>query len=537
MTEMKFENQTLDTIFKKSTNLAIPTYQRGYAWTQEQWEDFWEDLSEVVNEKEDDHFFGQVVTNTQDGKEYIVDGQQRVTTSVIFLAVLRDHFRLLDNAMTSNKPGVRAEDIQDELIGNSSSYHLTQSELSQNFFRDLIQKPGHFETTKSQAHTNTDKNFVKAYEYLYARVTANVRKFNVSEERLSYLESIKKAFLDHVFVMKISTSDEASAFVIFETLNARGRDLNSSDLLKNHLFRKAKGSDEIQSMWNEMMEPLEYDSVRATRFIRAYWNGTHDFVTEKKLYRELNHGIQTQADATEFVARLADLSDDFASMADTKSESIFQNPQLVKNLRNLSLLSAKTFYPLILVMISKGFPETDLVFVTHKIISFTIRNFTIGGLVANQYEKMFSNIARALYRDEIGTVEEINAKIATNMISDDQFSDALKNAVIKTEKAAKYVLYELAYADEQSKINLEDVKVIKIDENIENSDRIGNKLLITKLEAKKAKKGKAAKLRVVEDAKFQETSRYVTLLGNITDDQVMHRQASWLTTAVQTWSK
>lgn len=533
MPNMNFENQTLDAVFKTSHNLAIPTYQRGYAWSQEQWEDFWEDLNEVMEDKEQSHFLGQVVTNTLDGKEYIVDGQQRITTAVIFLAVLRDQFMKLDSPTAE----VRASDIQSEFIGTPGHYHLTQAEKSLVFFQKLIQEPGKFKTVQADAKTSTDRNFVKAYLYLTDKVSEQLHEKKIEEERLNLLQTIKRVVLDHMFVMKISTNDEASTFVIFETLNARGRELNSSDLLKNHLFRKASGAKEIRQYWDNMMEPLEYDSARATRFIRAYWNGTQGFVTEKKLYRELNHGIQTRNDAVNFVEKLSSLAYDFAAIDDTKSESIYQDERLTNNLKILNLLGAKTFYPLMLIMADKEFSEDDMVKVTYKVISFTVRNFTIGNLVANQYEKMFSEIARSLYRGEINTVGEVNARIAANMIEDDRFRNAVKFASVKTEKAAKYILSELAYDGDENKIDLDDVKVIKIDENVENSDRIGNKIMITKLEAKEAKKSKAAKLRVVQNAKFENTRKMAGFLGNMSSEEIDDRQAEWINTAVDIWIK
>ncbi len=142
-------------------------------------------------------------------------------------------------------------------------------------------------------------------------------------------------------------------------------------------------------------------------------------------------------------------------MVDPKRESIFTDDTLLKNLYVLNLLGAKTFYPLILVMVDSGkFTEQDIAIVTYKVISFTVRNFTIGGLVANKYEKAFSTIANNLYRGEINTIEEINQAISDQMTSDTQFSDDIRTASITTERAAKYILSELAYPDEVENIDL-----------------------------------------------------------------------------------
>lgn len=534
MAEMSFERITLGTLFSDNKNLAVPTYQRGYAWTNQEWEDFWNDLVEVLDENEDDHFLGQVVTNKLDSRDYVVDGQQRVTTSTIFLAVLRDSFNSLD----SERARMRAQDLQKKYIGRRGNYNFTQSEQVAEFFSRLIQNDAFsFSEVKGQAGQDSERNFVKAYDYLYKRVGARIKDFNTIDDRVEFLEDLQDAFLDHMFVMKISTPDEASAFVIFETLNARGRDLNSSDLLKNHLFRKASGDPDIQHHWEEMMTPLDFNSDRATKFIRAYWNGTHEFVTEKKLYRALNRSVETKSDATRLVQKLSDLSDEFASMLDPKTQISFHNETLINNLYVLNQLGAKTFYPLILVMVEKEFDEAEIAQVLYKIISFTIRNFTIGGLVANKFEKSFATIARKLSDGKISTVKDINDLISEEMVDNQQFENALKSASLPTEKTTKYILSELSYPDDESKILLTDVKVTYINENVENKDRIGNKLLITKKDAKSFKDASSRKQEVIANSKFEDTRKWAGKVNVMTSEEIDKRQASWVRSALLIWAK
>lgn len=535
MTEMNFARKSIQSLLSENSNFAVPAYQRGYAWDNNEWDDFWADLQEVVASKEDDHFLGQVVVNTLDGKAYIVDGQQRVTTVIIMLAVLRDRFaQMTDNA----KASVRADDLQSDFIQHGNQYVFTQSEQYAEFFRRLIQVPGNFDEVQGQAKLDSEKNFVKAYKYFDNCISNDYKDRPTEVSRLQYLERQKKMLLEHEFVMLISTSDESSAFIIFETLNARGRDLNSSDLLKNHLFRKAQGDNDIKHHWDQMMDPLGYNSSLATKFIRSYWNATEQFTTEKKLYRALSHKIQTANDARDFVKKLADLSDFYVSMVDPKRESIFTDDTLLKNLYVLNLLGAKTFYPLILVMVDSGkFTEQDIAIVTYKVISFTVRNFTIGGLVANKYEKAFSTIANNLYRGEINTIEEINQAISDQMTSDTQFSDDIRTASITTERAAKYILSELAYPDEVENIDLNDVKVQQLNNNVEDSDRIGNKFLFTKNEERTVRKNSKIRAGIVANSKLQETRPLADLVDTISSEQIDERQNAWAQVAVNVWSK
>ena len=534
MADISFDSVTLRTLFTNNKTLSVPTYQRGYAWTNQEWEDFWNDLMEVVDENEDDHFLGQIVINKLDGQDFIVDGQQRVTTATIFLGVLRD----LLESLEIDKAKWYAEELQKQYIGKSGQYHFKQAALVSEFFSQLIQNPAYeVKEVLENAKQESERNFVKAYKYLYKRVEEKVKEYHTSDERLEFLEKLQNTFLDHLFAMKISTADETSAFVIFETLNARGRDLNSSDLLKNHLFRQAKGDPNIQSNWERMMTPLDFNSDKATKFIRAYWNGTHNFVTEKKLYRALNKSVETKADAIKLVEKLANLVDNFAAMVTPRNQDTYTNVTVINNLMILNLLGAKTFYPLILVMVEKNFSENDIAKVLHKIISFTIRNFTIGGLVANKFEKSFSTIANKLNKGLITTVNEINSLIADEMVDDQQFADDLKIATISTEKASKYILSELAYDKDERKIDLNDVKVTYINENVENKDRIGNKLLVTKEEVKKFKNSVAMKPSILHVSKFEETKKWADKVNTITSEDIDIRQSKWVSTALSIWYK
>ncbi len=84
--------------------------------------------------------------------------------------------------------------------------------------------------------------------------------------------------------MYVETDDINEAFIIFETLNARGKDLETSDLLKNHLFRISGNSlGIVKEKWQQTIDNL--DKIDTTKFIRHYWNSISEFTREKDLYK------------------------------------------------------------------------------------------------------------------------------------------------------------------------------------------------------------------------------------------------------------
>src|SRR5699024_5915129 len=105
---------------------------------------------------------------------------------------------------------------------------------------------------------------------------------------LELVELLTKNFL----MISISVNSDTDAYIIFETLNDRGMDLSTADLLKNHLFSKVN-KDEVSSVqrsWTELTNTLNQDNI--TSFLRHYWLAKYERVTDKKLYEKIKRHIQ-----------------------------------------------------------------------------------------------------------------------------------------------------------------------------------------------------------------------------------------------------
>ena len=92
-----------DFLIKSTEIFKLPLYQRPYAWTKDQWADLLEDVLSLS--KNDIHFFGAiVVVPTQDPDHgiksfYVIDGQQRLATILIWLSAIRDKMKTKDNGL------------------------------------------------------------------------------------------------------------------------------------------------------------------------------------------------------------------------------------------------------------------------------------------------------------------------------------------------------------------------------------------------------------------------------------------------------
>lgn len=122
---MAIQNATKKTMKEYlNSNYYIPSNQRDYTWEEDQLADFWDDLKSVVGLNEARHFFGQIVIYSETdskgkSKKYVVDGQQRTVTSMLFLRTLQYVADNLIKEITGDDAD--AEDAKDALKNFDSS--------------------------------------------------------------------------------------------------------------------------------------------------------------------------------------------------------------------------------------------------------------------------------------------------------------------------------------------------------------------------------------------------------------------------------
>ncbi len=320
---MKIEStdQDIRTLLS-SAFYRIPRFQRPYSWDKENVQDLWDD---VVKDGPEDYFIGSMVVY-ETGKQHfgIVDGQQRLTTITILLCVLRDNFASLECEDLAK--GIQSL-IERRNIDNKLEFVLS-TETSYPFLQDGILKWGGPEV-RVTPH-NEERALQAAYDQLTGLVKAVVESVNTDSSVSSRkkpgilqkkLVQIRDALLD-LKLIAITLDNEDDAYLIFETLNTRGKDLGLSDLVKNHLTKllKARRSavDAAKLTWQQIPEIIEGSSVELETgtFIHHYWLSKYDYLAEKKLFKELKRRI-TKTNAKEFLDSLRSDAEIYRSIHET----------------------------------------------------------------------------------------------------------------------------------------------------------------------------------------------------------------------------
>ena len=124
----------------------VPPYQRDYAWTQQEWEDLWNDVVALRGEPDGRHYMGALVVQTHGDREFLViDGQQRLATiSLLALAVIGKLRRMADGGEEEDRNRERATELRNRFIGEKDPASLVESsrlclnEVDDPFYQDYL---------------------------------------------------------------------------------------------------------------------------------------------------------------------------------------------------------------------------------------------------------------------------------------------------------------------------------------------------------------------------------------------------------------
>ena len=295
-----------DIITIHGANYLIPRFQRAYSWNTDNAEDFYNDMKE----EREEFFAGSIVLNNQrlsnDNIVEIIDGQQRMITSTILLAAIRDAF--VESEMTDD-----AAEVQRDFIGkysqrhHSTNYKLIPADQLREWFQKHIQSSPREEFPAVRNLNAEQKKVRDNYNLFQKEISKEIDNLDTSGKRDRLYKILTR--LENMKLVKIEVSDEARAYEIFETVNARGADLTVADLLKNTIFREVppderRGGDFAKDMWSKILENLEGTGIDITTFVRYHWLSKKPFETKKNLYR------MVKGEITDWPSFLEDLHND-----------------------------------------------------------------------------------------------------------------------------------------------------------------------------------------------------------------------------------
>lgn len=294
---MKAQDSPIKSILEGSKSFIIPIFQRGYRWTSVGKEKdltvgkFWEDLRSVIQGDETNHFFGSLVTQSLDSnasdvtKYIIIDGQQRMITTVLLLCALRD---TCDPKVPEELE--ESKTIDDNYIknvhrkGDNLFKIIPSSDERENFFA-IVELP---EKRISFPELNRN-NFGKVYNYYKSNIKELLSE-NSEGTRLDNIKKIVNAILNQFVIVDVKLDANEDPYSVFESLNTTGMDLTNWDLIKNYILMKFKNQEHQKQMNDQYFYEIEnvLDNIDRTKikdeFMRHFLGSYGIITTSNKIY-------------------------------------------------------------------------------------------------------------------------------------------------------------------------------------------------------------------------------------------------------------
>ncbi|GAB1430123.1 DUF262 and DUF1524 domain-containing protein [Ignavibacteria bacterium] len=262
---MKTESHSInDVLAKNATSFFIPPFQRAYAWGKPEIERYFSDVSRIIESHLDskqhdklEHFFGTIVIKEEKAgfanKSVVVDGQQRLTTTLIFLIALRD---------IETDPVKQDFINQNYLTNNSSSFQdkikLKQVTKDWDAYKALV--------NKTQSNPGVISN---AYDLL-KRLINEKKRIKPEVDFEHYIIAIQRMNIAVIFLDERPFKGEDPQ-IIFETLNSLGKPLTLSDLVRNFILLNMESknqSDIYEKIWHPKIEEVLFENT--SKFFRDY---------------------------------------------------------------------------------------------------------------------------------------------------------------------------------------------------------------------------------------------------------------------------
>lgn len=410
--------------------LEVPAFQRSYSWDEGNVIDFLSDM-ETARKKKAAYFLGTVVFANDKGadRQKIVDGQQRLTTTAVLLVAVRDRlrdFKKEKSATHIDETYLRGFDLATEeyverLILNPEDQPVY----------DILLARGELPEVGASKLADAYRHVVK---YL--------QKLAPSEADHPKLIELTNQLEDSVQVLVAVASDLPEAYVIFETLNDRGADLTTADLLKNYLFSQAKQNFSfVQASWIKISG--EFDkSEDFVKFIRYDYMSRNGHVTARGLYKAMQSDIGVgPARAKAYINRLDEARKVYLALRDVDSalwDSLdFDTRDYVLALRRFGLESS---YPLILAAFGKWKDQRKATKLFIKVTNWSVRALFAGKLGGSVAEKAFSVAAKQVSEGKANNQDDVKKALSSLMVEDAEFISDFRRYGNVTLPRAKYLL-------------------------------------------------------------------------------------------------
>jgi uncharacterized protein with ParB-like and HNH nuclease domain len=432
---------SLTTLFNDCSSLEVPDFQRNYAWGEDQIDEFHRDLKYCTANKKD-HFLGATILmkskpEDSDDKSYqIIDGQQRLTTIFLFIAIIRDLVFKLDireikpdggKGISVNVISKAHEILYSDEVKGVTRFKSNQL-LAETFEERIFPEPSPDRPEIKRKENYWSLDLRKAYFRIGTLLEKDLKDLS-QEQQLTYLWELMTTFRTRFQILRITTESYSESFDIFMTLNNRGLILGPSDLVKS-LFMKCiaqglthpeviKSNETVASQWKEVTDNIGDGDV--DQFLRHYLVGKQDdHVRAKDIYTIIDRMVDSKNTdskqlSQKLIKEIKRLSQIYATLL---NPSTIEDPQLRSACTTLFQLSDTYRVLMLFVLDNESHLDFDSKRKIAKLCELISVRWVLTGENAQELEDHFQDICKMIREKK--TFIEIKAALLTKLPSDEK---------------------------------------------------------------------------------------------------------------------
>lgn len=434
----------------------VPQFQRDYSWQQDNWEDLWNDI-ELAAETKNAHYMGSVVLQSTNGKEYlIIDGQQRFTTlTIITLAIINAIKKLVEKGIEVEENHERIDILMRQYIGQKDPASLSYSsklflnENNDGFFQNRL--IAFKEPINVRKLSDSEKLMWDAYLFFKQKIAQRFKNAGGGEYAL-FLNNIAGELM---MFIQITVQDELNAYTVFETLNSRGIELTSTDLLKNYLFSLVASSEtdlrQIKTQWKKIIDTIGLKEF--PNFLRYFLLATRKQITKEYLFKEVKNFVKTGQAVFDLLDHLEFYAYNYMALGNADDELWSTDKENRNAINVLRLFKVIQWKPLLMVGLER-LSQVDFKRLLQSVLAISYRYNVIAKMQTNEMEKTYSKAAINLYKGQSNNIIAILNDIKSLYLNDEDFKNYFSLKQFNTnnstdKKLARYTLYKLESQEDE----------------------------------------------------------------------------------------
>ena len=444
MPRIKFEEETIGDILHSRLQLRVPINQRSYAWKEEHVEELYRDLNGAISKAATEYFLGSIIVVHSGDTIEVHDGQQRLATTMILIAAIRDYFYRNQDHPTAETISAFSLRSRDRATLDIHPHFSLSAEDNAFFVNKVLLLPD--DPLRKSAKTDPKKEShqrIAGAAKFAAEFVATLTQQLPADQRAPTLHKWLNFIDKGARVIWVEVADEATAYQVFETMNDRGLKLSSADLIKNYLFSLGDNrKEEIVQRWQSMTATLEALGPKegdVVDFIRCVWVMEHGPTRSNLIFQGIKDEVGNKTAAVTWTTMLAERAVEYTAMLNSSHVIWTGYHQETRSaVETLRFFGVSQIRPLLLAALLK-FSKKEREKLFKVAIGWSIRCL-IAGVPSGTLEGYYARNAKKIFDGATTSVASLTSDMVAIIPDDDRFHAAMVQASVSDAALARYYL-------------------------------------------------------------------------------------------------